>query len=41
MIDSFVNMEVDYIIINVVGCGYILKEYYYILVDDVEYLFKV
>lgn len=41
MIDSFVNIGVDVVIINVVGCGYIFKEYDNILQDDFEYCDKV
>jgi glycolate oxidase iron-sulfur subunit len=37
MIDSFVDTEVDYIIINAAGCGHTLKEYHHILENDPEY----
>ena len=40
MIDSFVNTNVDYIIINSAGCGHTLKEYEHILADEPEYLAK-
>lgn len=41
MIDSFINIGVDVVIINVVGCGYIFKEYGNIFQDDFEYCEKV
>ncbi|MGB5632690.1 MAG: heterodisulfide reductase-related iron-sulfur binding cluster [Waterburya sp.] len=37
MIDSFVNEDLDAIIINAAGCGHTLKEYGHILADDPEY----
>lgn len=37
MIDSFADMNVDYVIINAAGCGHTLKEYGHILADDPEY----
>ena len=37
MIDSFINEDLDAIIINAAGCGHTLKEYGHILADDVEY----
>ena len=37
MIDSFADMDVDYIIINAAGCGHTLKEYGHILENDPEY----
>ena len=37
MIDSFVDTDVDYIIINAAGCGHTLKDYGHILKDDPEY----
>jgi glycolate oxidase iron-sulfur subunit len=40
MIDSFVDTEVDYIIINAAGCGHTLKEYHHILENDPEYAQK-
>ncbi len=40
MIDSFIDINVDYIIINAAGCGHTLKEYGHILADDPEYSTK-
>lgn len=40
MIDSFANLDVDYIIINAAGCGHTLKEYDHILRDDPVYYDK-
>ena len=37
MIDSFIDLELDAIIINAAGCGHTLKEYGHILADDAEY----
>ena len=37
MIDSFINQDLDAIIINAAGCGHTLKEYGHILADDPEY----
>ena len=37
MIDSFIDQELDAIIINAAGCGHTLKEYSHILGDDPEY----
>ncbi|RMF28492.1 MAG: 4Fe-4S dicluster domain-containing protein [Cyanobacteria bacterium J083] len=37
MIDSFVNSQVEAIIINAAGCGHTLKEYGHILADDPKY----
>ena len=37
MIDSFINQNLDAIIINAAGCGHTLKEYGHILADDPEY----
>lgn len=37
MIDSFIDQELDAIIINAAGCGHTLKEYGHILGDDPEY----
>jgi glycolate oxidase iron-sulfur subunit len=37
MIDSFVDTDVDYIIINAAGCGHTLKEYGHILAGDPDY----
>ncbi|WP_322745027.1 (Fe-S)-binding protein [Leptolyngbya ectocarpi] len=37
MIDSFVDTDVDYIIINAAGCGHTLKDYGHILQDDLAY----
>ncbi|MEM9508936.1 MAG: (Fe-S)-binding protein, partial [Cyanobacteria bacterium P01_E01_bin.35] len=37
MIDSFIDEDVDAIIINAAGCGHTLKEYGHILADDPEY----
>ncbi|WGV28491.1 (Fe-S)-binding protein [Halotia branconii] len=37
MIDSFINTDVDFVIINAAGCGHTLKEYGHILEDDPEY----
>ncbi|MDJ0567790.1 MAG: heterodisulfide reductase-related iron-sulfur binding cluster [Pleurocapsa sp. MO_192.B19] len=40
MIDSFINQDLDAIIINAAGCGHTLKEYGHILADDPEYAEK-
>ena len=40
MIDSFIDLELDAIIINAAGCGHTLKEYGHILADDPEYKAK-
>ena len=40
MIDSFINLDLDAIIINAAGCGHTLKEYGHILADDPEYAQK-
>ncbi|WP_019504950.1 (Fe-S)-binding protein [Pleurocapsa sp. PCC 7319] len=37
MIDSFIDRDLDAIIINAAGCGHTLKEYSHILGDDPEY----
>lgn len=37
MIDSFINEDLDAIIINAAGCGHTLKEYGHILADDAQY----
>ena len=37
MIDSFIDQEVDYVIINAAGCGHTLKEYGHILKEDQDY----
>jgi glycolate oxidase iron-sulfur subunit len=37
MIDSFANLDLDFIIINAAGCGHTLKEYNHILKDVPEY----
>ncbi len=37
MIDSFVDTDVDAIVINAAGCGHTLKEYGHLLQDDPEY----
>ena len=37
MIDSFINEDLDAIIINAAGCGHTLKEYGHILKDDSKY----
>ncbi|MEM7595673.1 MAG: heterodisulfide reductase-related iron-sulfur binding cluster [Cyanobacteria bacterium P01_A01_bin.83] len=37
MIDSFIDEDVDAIIINAAGCGHTLKEYGHILADDPQY----
>ena len=37
MIDSFIDEELDAIVINAAGCGHTLKEYGHILADDPEY----
>jgi glycolate oxidase iron-sulfur subunit len=37
MIDSFLDQDLDAIIINAAGCGHTLKEYGHILGDDPEY----
>jgi glycolate oxidase iron-sulfur subunit len=40
MIDSFIDQDLDAIIINAAGCGHTLKEYGHILADDAEYRAK-
>ncbi|MBW4533969.1 MAG: 4Fe-4S dicluster domain-containing protein [Pleurocapsa minor HA4230-MV1] len=40
MIDSFIDQDLDAIIINAAGCGHTLKEYGHILADDPEYRAK-
>ena len=40
MIDSFIDQDLDAIIINAAGCGHTLKEYGHILADDPEYRTK-
>ena len=40
MIDSFIDEDLDAIIINAAGCGHTLKEYGHILADDPEYKAK-
>ncbi|MGL6338642.1 MAG: (Fe-S)-binding protein, partial [Waterburya sp.] len=40
MIDSFIEQDLDAIIINAAGCGHTLKEYGHILADDPEYADK-
>ena len=40
MIDSFLDLDLDAIIINAAGCGHTLKEYGHILADDPEYYEK-
>ncbi len=40
MIDSFIDEDLDAIIINAAGCGHTLKEYGHILADDPEYKVK-
>jgi len=40
MIDSFIDLDLDAIIINAAGCGHTLKEYGHILADDLEYTEK-
>ena len=40
MIDSFIEEDLDAIIINAAGCGHTLKEYGHILADDAEYAKK-
>lgn len=40
MIDSFIDEDLDAIIINAAGCGHTLKEYGHILADDPEYRTK-
>lgn len=40
MIDSFMDQDLDAIIINAAGCGHTLKEYGHILADDPEYAEK-
>jgi glycolate oxidase iron-sulfur subunit len=40
MIDSFIEQDLDAIIINAAGCGHTLKEYGHILADDPEYASK-
>ena len=37
MIDSFIDEDLDAIIINAAGCGHTLKEYGHILADDPKY----
>lgn len=37
MIDSFIDQDLDAIIINAAGCGHTLKEYGHILADDPDY----
>lgn len=37
MIDSFIDTDVDAVIINAAGCGHTLKEYGHLLQDDPEY----
>ena len=37
MIDSFIDEDLDAIIINAAGCGHTLKEYGHIMADDSEY----
>lgn len=39
-IDSFIDEDLDAIIINAAGCGHTLKEYGHILADDPEYRTK-
>ena len=39
-IDSFIDLDLDAIIINAAGCGHTLKEYGSILADDPEYADK-
>lgn len=40
MIDSFIDEELDAIVINAAGCGHTLKEYGHILADDPDYADK-
>ena len=40
MIDSFIDEDLDAIIINAAGCGHTLKEYGHIMADDPEYRTK-
>lgn len=40
MIDSFIEQDLDAIIINAAGCGHTLKEYGHILANDPEYTVK-
>ena len=40
IIDTFSNLDVDYIIVNSAGCGSNIKEYVELLKDDGEYSFK-
>ena len=40
MIDSFIDEDLDAIIINAAGCGHTLKEYGHIMADDPEYCTK-
>ncbi|MCC0178368.1 4Fe-4S dicluster domain-containing protein [Waterburya agarophytonicola K14] len=40
MIDSFIEEDLDAIIINAAGCGHTLKEYGHILAEDPEYAEK-
>ncbi|MEL6493533.1 MAG: (Fe-S)-binding protein [Cyanobacteria bacterium J06623_7] len=37
MIDSFIDLDLDAVIINAAGCGHTLKEYGHILANDPEY----
>jgi glycolate oxidase iron-sulfur subunit len=37
MIDSFLDQDLDAIVINAAGCGHTLKEYGHILADDPDY----
>ncbi|MCF8786222.1 heterodisulfide reductase-related iron-sulfur binding cluster [Rhodococcus ruber] len=37
MIESFEDLDVDNIVVNVAGCGSTLKEYGHLLADDTEY----
>jgi len=37
LIDSFANIDVDYVLINASGCGHTLKEYGSILAEDPNY----
>ena len=40
MVDSFIEEDLDAIIINAAGCGHTLKEYGHILADDPKYAAK-
>ncbi len=40
LIDTFENLDIDYIVVNAAGCGSNLKEYGYLLRDDVKYAEK-